>query len=53
MNNERILITLEISDPETVREYKDVSDELLFDDLVNGELIRYVSLVFRKNQNLK
>lgn len=45
----RILITLEITDHEVVEDYKNTSDDLVWDDLVNGELINFAEFVSRKN----
>ena len=44
----RILITLEITDPEIVADYKDICDEILWEDLVNG-LIHFAGFVSREN----
>jgi hypothetical protein len=45
----RIVITLEITDPEVVTDYKNTCDELLWEDLVNGELINFAEFVSREN----
>lgn len=45
----RILITLAITDPEVVEDYKDTCDDLLWEDLINGELINFVEFVSREN----
>lgn len=45
----RILITIEITDPEIVADYKDTCDELVWEDLVNGNLIKFAEFVSREN----
>lgn len=45
----RIRVTLEIADPEVVADYKNICDELLWEDLVNGELINFAEFVSREN----
>lgn len=47
----RIRVTLEISDPEVVADYMDTCDELVWEDLVNGELINFAEFVSRENAN--
>lgn len=49
MNQPRILITIEITDPETVESYSSVDDAILFDDLLYGGLVKLTSLVSREN----
>lgn len=46
----RIRITLEITDPEVVEDYKDICDDLVWKDLVNGELINFAEFVSRENE---
>ena len=46
----RIVITLEITDPETVESYQDVDNVLIMDDLTHGTLMFYTKLVDRKNE---
>lgn len=41
----KIKITLEIEDQEAVENYFDIHDELIFEDLVRGNLINYAKLV--------
>ena len=41
----RIIVTLEITDPETVEAYQGVSAELVYEDLRNGTLMRQTALV--------
>ena len=48
-NCSRIVITLEITDPEIVADYRDTCDELLWEDLVDGELINFAEFVSREN----
>jgi hypothetical protein len=45
----RILITLAITDPEVVADYEDTCDELVWEDLVSGELINFAEFVSREN----
>jgi hypothetical protein len=45
----RIVITLEITDPEVVTDYKNTCAELLWEDLVNGDLINFAEFVSREN----
>ena len=49
----RIQITLEITDPEVVADYKDTCDELVWEDLVDGELINFAEFVSRKNAEVR
>jgi len=49
----RIIITIEITDPETVAAYADIDDALLFDDLRSGSLMQMVSLVSRENDRVE
>ncbi len=41
----KIVITLEITDPETVADYWDIAQELVYDDLYEGSLISECELV--------
>jgi len=45
----RILVTIEITDPETVEAYQNVDDALVFEDLRDGTLMQMASLVSRAN----
>jgi hypothetical protein len=45
----RIIVTLEITDPETVMTYKDVDDALVFEDLRYGTLMDKAEFVDRTN----
>jgi hypothetical protein len=45
----RIVITMEITDPEVVSDYKNTCDELVWEDLANGELINFAEFVSREN----
>jgi len=47
----RIRITLEITDPEVVSDYKNTCNELVWEDLVNGDLINFAEFVSRENDN--
>ena len=40
-----IIITLKISNPETVHDYKDIHDDIIFDDLSKGCLLEECELV--------
>ncbi len=44
-----ILVTVAITDPETVKAYKDVDDALVFEDLCNGTLMKMAQLVSLEN----
>jgi hypothetical protein len=44
-DSQRIVITLAITDPEVVADYRNVCDELVWEDLVNGELINFAEFV--------
>jgi len=41
----KIIIVLEITDPETVEAYWDTDKEIIFDDLQNGLLLEMCDLV--------
>jgi hypothetical protein len=45
----RILVTIAITDPDTVEAYADVDDALVFEDLRDGSLMKMAELVARKN----
>ena len=46
----RIVVTIEITDPETVEAYRDVDDTLVFEDLRDGTLMNMASFVSRENR---
>lgn len=41
----KIQITIEITDQETVEAYADIPDDIIFSDLVDGDLRKVISLV--------
>jgi len=49
----RIFVTIEISDPETVKAYADVDDALVFADLRDGTLMQMAQFVSRKNDSVR
>jgi hypothetical protein len=48
----RILITIEITDPETVEAYADVDDAFIMEDLEHGTLMSAARLVSRTNSRI-
>lgn len=48
----RIVVTLEVTDPETVEAYADVTDELIYEDIRHGSLMQKAEFVSRENAGL-
>ena len=49
LNIKSNLVTVAITNPETVDAYKNVDDALVFEDLCNGTLMKMSQLVSREN----